>query len=90
MTSIFHRIVIRQNAVFWKEKIGHTTMDLGIAPDKLESSENGDTQDTKDPLERLQAVRGHLVCFPLEFMCQEDLRPVFNESEFYTSAQVFH
>ncbi|KMZ62684.1 Phospholipase D zeta [Zostera marina] len=88
--SVPSRIIIRQNAALRKEKIGHTTMDLGIIPDKLELSENGDAHDIKDPLERLQAVRGHLVCFPLEFMCQEDLRPVFNESEFYTSAQVFH
>ncbi|KAG0496621.1 hypothetical protein HPP92_001312 [Vanilla planifolia] len=73
---------------FWKEKLGHTTIDLGIAPEKLESYQNGDLKDT-DPIERLQSVRGHLVSFPLDFMCQEDLRPVFNESEFYAS-QVFY
>lgn len=83
------RSSIRQSMAYWKEKLGHTTIDLGIAPEKLESYQNGDVKNT-DPLERLQAVRGHLVSFPLDFMCQEDLRPVFNESEFYASPQVFH
>ena len=41
-------------------------------------------------MDRLQLVRGHLVSFPLDFMCQEDLRPYFSESEYYTSPQVFH
>lgn len=72
-----------------KEKLGHTTIDLGIAPEKLETNENGEIKVT-DPMERLKSVRGHLVSFPLQFMCQEDLRPVFNESEFYASSQVFH
>lgn len=73
----------------WKEKLGHTTIDLGVAPMKLESYLNGDVKNT-DPWERLQSVKGHLVSFPLEFMSQEDLRPVFNESEYYASPQVFH
>lgn len=85
---IHTRAAIRQNIAFWKEKLGHTTIDLGIAPRNLESYQNGDIQKT-DPLERLQAVRGHLVSFPLDFMCKEDLRPVFNESEYY-AAQVFY
>lgn len=85
---IHTRAAIRQNIAFWKEKLGHTTIDLGIAPWNLESYQNGDIQKT-DPLERLQAVRGHLVSFPLDFMCKEDLRPVFNESEYY-AAQVFY
>lgn len=72
----------------WKEKISHTTIDLGIAPANLESYVNGDIKQT-DPMERLQSVRGHLVSFPLDFMCKEDLRPVFNESEYYAT-QVFH
>lgn len=65
----------------WKEKHGHTTIDLGIAPEK---------PTTDDPMERLKSVKGFLVSFPLRFMCQEDLRPFFNESEFYASPQVFH
>lgn len=73
----------------WKSKIGHTTTDLGIAPNKLESYQDGDAT-TKDPIERLKCLRGHLVSFPLEFMSKEDLRPVFNESEYYASPQVFH
>lgn len=73
---------------FWKEKLGHTTIDLGIAPQNLEFYQNGDLKKT-DPMERLQAVSGHLVSFPLDFMRTEDLRPVFNESEYYAS-QVFY
>lgn len=73
----------------WREKIGHTTIDLGIAPNKLESYQEGDVTNT-DPMERLESVKGHLVSFPLDFMCREDLRPVFNESEYYASSQVFH
>lgn len=74
---------------FWREKLGHTTIDLGIAPNKLESYEDGDVKCT-DPMERLASVKGHLVSFPLDFMSKEDLRPVFNESEYYASPQVFH
>ncbi|KAK9136795.1 hypothetical protein Sjap_007389 [Stephania japonica] len=86
---IHSRPAIRQSMAYWKEKLSHTTIDLGIAPDKLESYQNGDIRAT-DPMERLVSVRGHLVSFPLDFMCQEDLRPVFNESEYYASPQVFH
>ncbi|XP_050380280.1 phospholipase D zeta 1-like isoform X2 [Argentina anserina] len=86
--SITSRATLRQSMAFWKEKLGHTTIDLGIAPKKLEILENGEIKET-DPMERLKHIRGHLVSFPLEFMNQEDLRPVFNESEFYTSPQVF-
>ncbi|OIV95905.1 hypothetical protein TanjilG_27009 [Lupinus angustifolius] len=85
---IHSRVAFRQSLAFWKEKIGHTTIDLGIAQDKIESYHNGDIKHT-DPLDRLASVRGHLVSFPLEFMCQENLRPAFNESEYYAS-QVFH
>ncbi|KAJ0976302.1 hypothetical protein J5N97_018267 [Dioscorea zingiberensis] len=90
---IHSRAAIRQNTTYWKEKLGHTTIDLGVAPEKLEPLQNGDNEANKDtdPLERLKAVKGHLVLFPLKFMCQqEDLRPFFNEGEFYASAQVFH
>lgn len=83
------RVSLRQCMVYWKEKLGHTTIDLGIAPTKIESYENGDIK-CSDPMERLQCVKGHLVSFPMDFMCKEDLRPVFNESEYYASAQVFH
>ncbi|MED6112614.1 Phospholipase D zeta 1 [Stylosanthes scabra] len=85
---IHTRLAFRQSVAFWKERVGHTTIDLGIAPQKLESYHNGDVKNT-DPLERLASVRGHLVSFPLEFMCQESLRPGFSESEYY-AAQVFH
>ncbi|KAI3459247.1 hypothetical protein Pfo_015910 [Paulownia fortunei] len=86
---IHTRVSLRQCMSFWREKIGHTTTDLGIAPNKLEAYQDGDVTGT-DPMERLKSVKGHLVSFPLDFMCKEDLRPVFNESEYYASPQVFH
>ncbi|XP_021282622.1 phospholipase D zeta 2 isoform X2 [Herrania umbratica] len=84
-----HRAALRQDMATWKEKLGHTTIDLGVAPEKLETKENG-VDETEDTRKRLKLIKGHLVLFPLKFMCQEDLRPVFNESEFYASPQVFH
>ncbi|XP_030958239.1 phospholipase D zeta 2-like isoform X1 [Quercus lobata] len=87
---IHSRAALRQSMAHWKEKLGHTTIDLGIAPEKLESYEHGELKLT-DPLERLKSIRGFLVSFPLDFMCQENnMRPVFNESEFYAAPQVFH
>lgn len=86
---IHSRVSLRQCMVYWKEKLGHTTIDLGIAPENIESYQDGDIK-CSDPMERLQCVKGHLVSFPMDFMCKEDLRPVFNESEYYASAQVFH
>ncbi|XP_031486451.1 phospholipase D zeta 1-like isoform X2 [Nymphaea colorata] len=86
---IHSRTALRQAMGYWKEKIGHTTIDLGISPERLESYQNGDAR-AIDPMEKLQSVKGFLVSYPLDFMCQEDLRPVFNETEFYASPQVFH
>ncbi|XP_023156501.1 phospholipase D family protein isoform X1 [Zea mays] len=86
---IHSRYQFRQSFAHRKEKIGHTTIDLGVALENLETQQEGDLACAK-PMERLQDVRGHIVCFPLEFMCQEDLRPFFSESEYYTSPQVFH
>ncbi|CAJ2662266.1 phospholipase D zeta 1-like isoform X2 [Trifolium pratense] len=85
---IHTRLAFRQNMALWKEKIGHTTIDLGIAPDKLESYQDGDIKNT-NPMERLASIKGHLVSFPLEFMSQESLRPTFSEGEYYAT-QVFH
>lgn len=87
--SIQCRAALRQSMNYWREKLGHTTIDLGIAPEKIECNENGESK-MVDPIERLKLVKGHVVSFPLEFMCEEDLRPVFNEGEFYASPQVFH
>lgn len=75
--------------VHWKEKLGHTTIDMGIAPEKLVCHENGEII-TVDPIDKLKSVKGHLVSFPLEFMREEDLRPAVIESEFYVSPQVYH
>ncbi|GAA0153462.1 phospholipase [Lithospermum erythrorhizon] len=86
---IHSRGSLRQCMSYWKEKLGQTTIDLGIAPQTLESYEDGDVKVT-DPMDRLATVKGHLVSFPLDFMCKEDLRPIFKESEFYASPQVFH
>jgi phospholipase D1/2 len=88
----FRRAQFRQSLAHRKEKIGHTTIDLGVALEEAEIlQEDGDMVVVgTDPTGRLEAVRGNLVSFPLEFMCQEDLRPFFSESEYYTSPQVFH
>ena len=80
---------LRQCMVYRKEKLGQTTIDLGIAPNKLKSYQDGDIKCT-DPLESLESIGGHLVSFRLDFMSKEDLRPVFNEGEYYASSQVFH
>lgn len=83
------RSELRQCMNHWKDKLGHTTIDLGVAPDKLEVQDNGQVV-VVNTKEKLKSVKGHLVSFPLEFMREEDLRPVFMETEFYTSPQVFH
>lgn len=91
MTVAIHfRSALRQSMNHWKQKLRHTTIDLGVAPEKLEIHENGKVM-TIDPETKLESVRGQLVSFPLEFMRQEDdLRPMFIEGEFYASPQVFH
>nr|XP_043607393.1 phospholipase D zeta 1-like isoform X2 [Erigeron canadensis] len=83
------RASLRQCMGELKGKLGHTTIDLGIAPKKMESHIDGKVSGT-DPMARLEGVRGHLVSFPMDFMCKEDLRPVFKESEYYASPHVFH
>ncbi|WOK96099.1 phospholipase D zeta 1-like isoform X1 [Canna indica] len=75
---IHSRTTFRQNANYFKETFGYTTIDLGIAWKKLEPVQDGDLKDT-DPVERLRLVKGHLVSFPLNFMCDEDLRPFFSQ-----------
>lgn len=88
--TIHSRSALRQSMSHWKQKLRHTTTDLGVAPEKLEFHQNGELV-TMDPETKLKSVRGHLVSFPLEFMRQEeDLRPMFIEGEFYASSQVFH
>ncbi|GLT45720.1 hypothetical protein SLA2020_195320 [Shorea laevis] len=86
---IHSRSTFRQTIASLKEKLSHNTIDLGIAPKKLETHQNGEVKQT-DTMDRLKSVRGHLVYFPLNFMCKEDLRPVYKESEYYASPQVFH
>ncbi|KAI3992768.1 hypothetical protein MKX01_021729 [Papaver californicum] len=86
--NVHSRSAIRQSIAYWKDKLGYTTIDLGVAPSKLEAFHKGDVT---DPMKILESIRGHLVSFPLEFMCQEeDLRPMIIESEFYVSPEVFH
>ncbi|XP_060219291.1 phospholipase D zeta 1-like isoform X3 [Lycium barbarum] len=86
---VHSRSELRQCMNHWKDKLGHTTIDLGVAPDKLEFHDNGQVA-VVNTKEKLKSVKGHLVSFPLEFMREEDLRPVFIETEFYTSPQVFY
>lgn len=83
------RTALRQSMVQWREKLGQTTIDLGIAPDKLIYQENGETK-VIDPIDRLKSIKGLLVSFPLDFMREEDLRPAVIESEFYVAPQVYH
>ncbi|XP_071692997.1 phospholipase D zeta 1-like [Rutidosis leptorrhynchoides] len=87
---IHSRASLRQCMGELKGRLGHTTIDLGIAPKKLESYQDGNVKGNTDPMARLDGVRGHLVSFPTDFMCKEDLRPVFKESEYYASPHVFH
>lgn len=87
--SIHSRSALRKSVSHWKEKLGLTTIDLGVAPERLEITENEETK-VIDTMEKLKSTKGFLVSFPLEFMCQEDLRPVFLESEFYASPQVYY
>ncbi|XP_074591557.1 phospholipase D zeta 1-like [Curcuma longa] len=82
------RSTFRQSANYFKEKFGYITIDLGIASSKPEPSEDTEPEDT-NPTKQLQSVRGHLVSFPLNFMCNEDLRPAFSQSEFYVWPLVF-
>ncbi|RZC50965.1 hypothetical protein C5167_019392 [Papaver somniferum] len=84
------RSEVKQSMAYWKEKLGHTTNDLGVASQKIEAHPRGDSR-FADPMEKLKSIRGHLVLFPLELMCQEeDLRPMFNHTEFYVKPQVYH
>ena len=89
MYSAKFRSSLRQSLADLKCKLDHNTLDLGIAAEKIENHENGEVK-MIDPMEKLKCIRGHLVCFPLKFLWQEDLRPGFIESEFYAAPQVFH
>lgn len=84
---IHTRTALRQAIAKEREKAGHTTIDLGIAIEDSLQPPNGilDSQHLST-----NAIQGLLVCFPLHFLQEEDLRPVFKESEYYASAQVFH
>ncbi|EPS61308.1 hypothetical protein M569_13489, partial [Genlisea aurea] len=88
--NICSRQALKQSRSHWKQKLPHTTIDLGVSPNEIEVDENGEVF-VVDPMHRLKSIRGHLVSFPLKFMSEEDdLRPMFIEGEFYTSSQVFH
>ncbi|XP_024392691.1 phospholipase D zeta 1 [Physcomitrium patens] len=85
--NIHSRSALRQAAAQRKEKMDQNTIDLGIAPEPLDQDGRPISQFQN---KQLEAVQGHLVNFPLNFMSDEDLRPVFKESEYYASAQIFH
>lgn len=90
--SIRSRAVLRQTVSLRKDKIGHNTIDLGIGTCKSPATPaTPDDQLLADPDHNcIDAINGHLVFFPLSFMAEEDLRPVFKESEYYASSQIFH
>ncbi|OVA02602.1 Phospholipase D/Transphosphatidylase [Macleaya cordata] len=70
------RSEIRESMTYWKERLGHTTIDLGVAPEKIEAFQKGDIKVT-DPMERsfinydphqnkhLPSCPGAVVCTPL-------------------------
>ncbi|KAH9616705.1 hypothetical protein KSS87_014109 [Heliosperma pusillum] len=86
---IHSKHAFRQKMSELRESIGYTTIDLGVAPRVVTLYEDG-LPKAVDPSEMLKSVKGHVVCFPLEYMRDEDLRPMFHEGEFYTSNEVFH
>ena len=91
--SIRSRVALRQAVSLRKDKLSHNTIDLGIAPASSKSgapSEEDRLVADPDPDHCIDAISGHLVLFPLGFMAEEDLRPVFKESEYYASSQIFH
>ena len=77
-------MALRQAFLKEKEKLGHTTIDLGMAIEASPVKSNG------VHVLSVSDIKGHVVLFPLRFLEEEDLRPVFKESEYYASAQVFH
>lgn len=64
--------------------LGHTTIDLGMAIKENPTKSNGVSGMSVD------GIRGFLVMFPLRFLEEDDLRPIFSETEFYAAPQVFH
>lgn len=82
--TIHSRTALRQALAKAKDKLGHTTIDLGMAITDVPVQFNGFSDLSAS------SIRGLLVSLPLHFLEEDDLRPVFNESEYYASAQVFH
>jgi len=86
--TIHSKLALRQAMAHRKQKVGgHTTIDLGIAPQV--SNEKVNTNSDGGHEAQLHAVHGHLVNFPLNFMIEEDLQPDFKETEFYTCPQIY-
>lgn len=89
--SIRSRVVLRQAISLRKDKISHNTIDLGIGSSNGAPPSSPQDHRPSDPDQNcIDAISGHLVFFPLKFMAEEDLRPVFKESEYYASSQIFH
>ncbi|XP_024390954.1 phospholipase D zeta 1 [Physcomitrium patens] len=88
--AIPSRIILRQAISLRKDKFSHNTIDLGIAPASNKPNEATTDDRAFDPDHCTDGIIGHLVFFALGFMAEEDLRPVFKESEYYASAQIFH
>lgn len=86
---LLSRNAFRQKMSQLTESIGHTTIDFGVAPPVVKFYEDGLLK-TMDPLEMLKTVKGNIVCYPMGFMKDEDLRPMFHEQEFYAAPDVFH
>ncbi|KAL8171808.1 hypothetical protein V2J09_023612 [Rumex salicifolius] len=88
--DIHSRASLRLKMSQLKENIGYTAIDFGVAKKVIETINEDVKIHETDPLEKLKSIRGHVVCFPLEFMREENLKPMFHEGEFYTAQEVFH
>ena len=86
--KIHTRATLRQAVAQRKEKVPYNTIDLGMASEYVD--QDGQLKPGYQDKQLEALISGHLVNFPLNFMSAEDLRPVFKESEYYASAQIFH
>ncbi|KAF4392438.1 hypothetical protein G4B88_005397 [Cannabis sativa] len=57
---IHSRAAFRQCIGHWKEKLGHTTIDMGIALEKVEIYDEDGKVKLIDSIERLECIKGHL------------------------------
>ncbi|KAL0348053.1 UNVERIFIED_CONTAM: Phospholipase D zeta 1 [Sesamum angustifolium] len=54
--TIKSRSTLRQSMSHWKQKLRHTTIDLGVAPDKIEFYQNGE-RIVMEPMTKLKSIK---------------------------------